>query len=86
MVTEMINVKLDNIFLHDIDRIVEKEGYQSRTEFIRNALREKVEEHKLKAAMIELSFLKGASGKKTSEKYLEKIREEAFEEIKKRVK
>ena len=39
-------------------------GYHNRTEFIRNALREKVEETKLKEAMMEIAHLKGASKKK----------------------
>ncbi len=41
MTTEMITVKMENKFLEDIDSIVKREGYQNRTEFIRNALREK---------------------------------------------
>lgn len=81
MATEMITLKLEDSFLNNIDDIVKKEGYQSRTEFIRNALREKVESSKLKEAMIELSKLKGASKKKTSDEELERIREKAFEEI-----
>ncbi len=81
MVTEMISLKLDNIFLKDIDNIVSNSGYQNRTEFIRNALREKVEEVKLKEAMISLGHLKGASKKKTTEETLEKLRTKAFEEL-----
>ena len=77
----MISLKLDNIFLKDIDNIVSNSGYQNRTEFIRNALREKVEEVKLKEAMISLGHLKGASKKKTTEETLEKLRTKAFEEL-----
>ncbi|MEK6953346.1 MAG: ribbon-helix-helix domain-containing protein [Nanoarchaeota archaeon] len=86
MTTEMITVKLEDKFLVDIDSIVEKEGYQNRTEFIRNALREKVEEVKLKEAMISISHLKGVSKKKTTEKEYEEIRKKAFEEISRRLK
>ncbi len=83
MVTEMITVKLDNRFLGDIDTVVKKEGYQNRTEFIRNALREKVEDSKLKQAMIEIAHLKGASKKKTNDEELHKIREKVFKEFEK---
>lgn len=86
MATEMITLKLEDSFLNNIDGIVKKEGYQSRTEFIRNALREKVESSKLKEAMIELSKLKGASKKKTNDEELERIREKAFAEIDKQLK
>ena len=85
MTTEMITLKLEDSFLDNIDNIVKKEGYQSRTEFIRNALREKVEASKLKEAMMELSKLKGASKKKTSDEELERIREKAFDEIDKKL-
>lgn len=81
MVTEMITMKLDNKFLQEINSVVEKEGYQNRTEFIRDALREKISEVKLRKAMMEIGHLKGASKKKTSDKDLEKIREIVFEEF-----
>ena len=81
----MISLKLEDSFLDNVDDIVKKEGYQSRTEFIRNALREKVEAAKLRQAMLEISHLKGASKKKTSDEELERIREKAFEEIDKKL-
>ncbi|MEK6952742.1 MAG: ribbon-helix-helix domain-containing protein [Nanoarchaeota archaeon] len=81
MTTEMITLKMDNVFLEDIDNTIKKEGYQNRTEFIRDALREKLEDIKLKKAMVEIAHLKGASKKKTSDEELERIREKAFEEI-----
>jgi metal-responsive CopG/Arc/MetJ family transcriptional regulator len=84
MTTEMITVKLEDRFLKEIDNIVSVSGYQNRTEFIRNALREKVEETKLKEAMLEIAHLKGASKKKTSEETLEKLRIKAFEELDKK--
>ena len=81
----MITVKLEDIFLNDIDSIVKNEGYQNRTEFIRNALREKIEEIKLKKAMMELAHFKGSAKKKTTEENYEKIRAKAFEEISKKL-
>ena len=86
MATEMITLKLEGTFLHDIDEIVQKEGYQNRTEFIRSALRAKVDESRMKAAMMEIAHLRGASEKKTSAKGLEKAREEAFKELGRRLK
>jgi metal-responsive CopG/Arc/MetJ family transcriptional regulator len=86
MTTEMITVKLEDTFLGDIDEIVKKEGYQNRTEFIRNALREKIDEIKLKKAMIEIAHLKGAAKKKIGEKEYEEIREKAFKELSKKLK
>ncbi len=81
MTTETITLRLENQFLKSIDSIVKKAGYQSRTEFIRNALREKIENFKLKEAMIEISRLKGASNKKTTDEKLEQLREKAFNQL-----
>jgi len=83
MATEMITLKLDEKFLGVIDSVVKRQGYQNRTEFIRNALREKVEEANLKDAMI--ANLRGAAKKKTSNEEYEKIREKAFEDIDKKL-
>ncbi len=85
MVTEMISMKLEDSFLKAIDTLVKKEGYQSRTEFIRTALREKVEAYRLKRDLMEISRLRGASKKKTTAKEYERIREKAFEEIDKKI-
>ena len=82
MATEMITVKLDNVFLKEIDSIVELHGYQNRTEFIRNALTEKIEETKLKEAYIRIAKLKGDSKKKTSDEDLEKLRINVFDKLK----
>jgi len=49
MVTDLVTFKIENSFLKDIDTILKKAHYHSRTEFIRTALREKVTEEKLKA-------------------------------------
>ncbi len=81
MVTEMITLKMDELFLGEVDSVVKNEGYQNRTEFIRNALREKIEAIKLKKAMMELAHLKGSAKKKTTEEDYEKIRAKAFEEL-----
>lgn len=88
MVTEMITLKLDPVFLKQIDAIVKNTGYQNRTEFIRNALREKVEEERLRAAMMEIAHLKGAGKRKvqTTDEDIHRARELAFEEISKKFK
>ena len=85
MATEMITLKLEDKFLKEIDKFVSANRYQNRTEFIRNALREKIEEAKLKEAMMQIAHLKGASKKKITEEEYERAREKAFEEISKKL-
>ncbi len=86
MTTEMITFKLENNFLKEVDEVVKNQRFQSRTEFIRNALREKVEEAKMKEAMMQIANLKGKSSKKTSDEELEILREKVFEEFEKKLK
>ena len=83
MVTEMITVKLDDSFLEEIDEVVKAKGYQNRTEFIRNALREKVDKAKMEEAIFELAHLKGSAKRRTSAKEYEAVRKRAFEELEK---
>ena len=83
MVTEMITLKLDNQFLEEVDKAVKSAGYHNRTELIRTALREKLDEIKLNKAMLELAHLKGKSKKKISPELYEAARNKAFEELEK---
>ncbi len=82
----MITLKLEKKFLSEIDKIVDDEGYQSRTEFIRQSLRSGVDEQKLRKAMAETAHLKGASKKRTTDEDLHRIREEVFWEMVERLK
>lgn len=83
MATDMISLKLERNFLKDIDNIVKIQNYQNRTEFIRNALREKIEQTQKQEAIKKIAQLKGASNKKTSKEKFEKLRKKAFDEIEK---
>jgi len=81
MATEMISLKLDSSFLYEVDSVVQKEGYQNRTEFIRDALREKMDEIRLRKALFEIVN----KDKNVSEKELVKAKKLAISELKKRV-
>jgi metal-responsive CopG/Arc/MetJ family transcriptional regulator len=85
MATEMITLKLEETFLSEIDSVVARQGYQNRTEFIRIALREKIEETKYRAALLQLSRLKGASKRGTTDKELEQVREKVFWDIERKL-
>ncbi len=83
MATELISLKLEKNFLRKIDSIVKKRNYQSRTEFIRAALREKIEKDNLKDTLLKLASLKGSSKKDISDEQIELVRQKVFEEISK---
>ncbi len=81
MTTELVTFKMEKEFLREVDKTVKETNFQNRTEFIRNALREKIDEAKLKKAMIEIAHLKGAAKKKTTDEEYERIREHVFKEF-----
>jgi Arc/MetJ-type ribon-helix-helix transcriptional regulator len=83
---ELVTFKMESRFLDEVDQALKSFGFHSRTEFIRESIREKIEELKLKKAMIELAHLKGLSKKKTGEAELESIRLKVFEELKTKIK
>lgn len=83
MTTELITFKIEKNFLRQLDERVSNSNYQNRTEFIRSALREKIDAVEMKEAIVKLYRLKGASKKKTTDKELERLRKEAFAEYEK---
>lgn len=85
MPAELVTFKMDKNFLEEVDSVAKTSGFQSRTEFIRNALREKVDELRLKQAMMTLSKLKGKPTVKTTDEEREKIRERVFREFEKKI-
>jgi len=83
MATDLVTFKMEHDFLEDVDKVARVSGFQNRTEFIRNALREKVQELKLNQAMIALSQYRGKSNITTTQKDREQARELAFDELEK---
>jgi metal-responsive CopG/Arc/MetJ family transcriptional regulator len=80
MATEMITLRLESDFLKKIDSFITG-GYQNRTEFIRDALRDKIDEMEKKALMKHIKSLRGSIKKNISDKDLERVREEVFHEM-----
>lgn len=80
MPATLITLKLNRNFLKEIDTTAKKQKYHNRTEFIRAALREKMEQARLQQIKKEIWKLKGASKRKTTDEEYERVRKEAFEE------
>lgn len=82
MATQLVTFKMDHKALEEVDKIA-KAGYYSRTEFIRAALRDKVEEARYRKALKELAPLKGIfkRSKQTTDEELDRIREKVAEEM-----
>ena len=78
---ETISLKLDENMLHNLDTTLQKHNFSTRTEFIRDAIREKLKELTREDLMKEFLQFKGKSKKKVSDSELKQIREDIFEEI-----
>lgn len=86
MATDLVTFKMEHGFLKEVDKVAKRGGFHNRTEFIRAALREKIDEVKMKEAMKSIAHLKGSIKKKITDEEFEKAREKAFEEISKKFK
>jgi len=82
---EIVTVRFQENVLKNMDKAIKKHNYNSRTEFIRECVRKRLEENKLREAMASIAHLKGASKKRISDEEIEKAREKAFDEIAKKL-
>ena len=76
---ESITIKVDDALAEEIKSAMQP-FYSTKTEFIREAIRDKIQELRRERALEALQRSLGASKKKTSEKELERIRERVFTE------
>jgi len=81
MANTLISLRVSDTLLKDTDEIIETEGYNSVQEFIRDSWRQKVEDYKMKKAMVELHKLYGSAkgkGKLATKKELNEFARKHF--------
>ena len=78
---QTISIKLEDHFLKDIEVMMKKHRYSTKTEFIRESLRERMKELEKEEAIKTLEKFFGSSDKKTTEKMIRKARELSFKEL-----
>ena len=78
---ESISLKLEGEFLKDIQSIMKKHRYSTKTEFIREAIRDKIKDLEKEELLLRANNLYGASKRKTTDAQLHAAREKAFEEL-----
>ena len=83
---EIISLKLENELLNEIDQKLVRYRYGTRTEFIRDAIREKLSDLEKENLLRELTKLKGSSKYKTSDEDLHDAGEEAFKILERKFK
>lgn len=83
---EAVSLKLEDAFLRDIKKSMKKHRYTTKTEFIREAIRDKIRDLEKEEALLRVEKLYGASKRKTTDKELHKAGEKAFLELEKELK
>ena len=81
---EAISLKLENSFSHDIEKFMKKHRYTTKTEFIREAIRDKLKVIRKENALEELKKYFGKAKAKTSYEEERKIREEVSKKFAKK--
>jgi metal-responsive CopG/Arc/MetJ family transcriptional regulator len=80
---ETISLKLDDSLLREIDSTLTRHRYSTRTEFIRDSIRDKLTELERNELLQNIARLRGASKRRTSDRQLEKARRQAFSQLEK---
>ncbi|MDD9953464.1 MAG: ribbon-helix-helix domain-containing protein [Candidatus Woesearchaeota archaeon] len=78
---ETISMKIDKDILHKVDSSLKEFNFNTRTEFIRAAMRNELERLERKKLLKKLAALRGSVKRKTTDADRRKIREEAFEDL-----
>lgn len=81
---ESISLKLEDTFLKEIEESMKKHRYTTKTEFIREAIRDKIITLEKQGYMMHALSLYGAGKKKhgnITDEQIHKAREQAFKEL-----
>ena len=81
---EAICVKLDDKFLKNIDFSIKKHNYTTKTDFIREAIRDKLRELEKEDAIKKLENFLGSAKTRVSDKRHEEARKEVVREYAKK--
>lgn len=73
---ENVSIKLEKNFLRVIEEVMKRNNYSTKTEFLREALRDKIKELEKEERLKRIEKLFGSSKHKTTDKQLHKVREE----------
>jgi len=81
---ETVSVRFEESFAHDLEKIMKENRYSTKTEFIREAVRDKICELEKRNALLRLELAYGAGAKKRrkiTDNDIHKAGKEAVKEI-----
>ena len=76
-----ISIRFEDDFLQAMEKVMKKQGYATKTEFIRESVRERLKALEKEEALAKVRKLYGSSKHKTTDEDLHKAREKAFKEL-----
>jgi len=83
---EAVSLKLENEFLHDIEKTMKKHRYTTKTEFIREAIRDKIKDLEKEELLMKAKKLYGSSKRRTTDEDIHKAGEKAFQDLNREIK
>ena len=83
---ETVSLKLEEPFLKDMEKTMKKHRYMTKTEFIREAIRDKMKSLALAEDLRRIQHMYGFRKRKTTDEEIEEAKEKAFEELEKKFK
>ena len=81
---EIISFKMQENILEKVDSLLKPLNFNNRTEFIREAIREKLDKIETERFMKRLAQYKGSAKTKVSDEMLHKVRDEVAEKYAKK--
>ena len=82
---ETVSVKFEESFLRDIEEAMKEHSYMTKTECIREAVRNKLDQFEREAALRQLKKMYGASKRRTTNKERHDAGERAFEDLERNI-
>jgi metal-responsive CopG/Arc/MetJ family transcriptional regulator len=81
---ENISLRLETKFLKELEELIKKHNYMTKTEFIREAIRDKIIELEKQETLNKIEKLFGSSKRKTTDEDLHKVREKLAKDYEKK--
>ncbi len=78
---ENISIKLESNFLKAIEAAMKKNNYSTKTEFIREAIRDKIKELEIEEKIRAVRRVAGSSKRRTTDEELHKAGEKVFKQF-----
>ena len=83
---EQVCIRFEEDFLQAMEKAMKRNGYATKTEFIRESVRERLKNLEKEEALARVRKLYGSSKRKTTDEDLHKAGEKAFKEMEEKFK